>query len=1266
MFARMLLYKNKYFFGIIKNEIKNSIRRKSMKTKIKFLAVMLLVVGAAFVCAVSATEESTVDSQVITVGNVIHNISYDTATKTLSLACDQSSTGYKSLNVLAEGEISDTEHKKVINFLDTYRAETEYFELSGYSKIQLMKNGKLFADMVNLKEIWIKDTGSARIAANGSQWNWARIGLFSGCTNLKTLYIGDESARKENCIDLSDFNAVDFNSYFITDLFENCSSATEILLPEDTKFTGIDTTTFSGCASLQKVSVPSAVTTLDGEVFKDLTALTAVVFNGDTSISSAAEADSRADIIMSDSANTFSGCESLAVIVAANGSAPAVFAEANGLVHTDNEEHVFVSDGKSSATKGIVILFDDEDNSLLVTYVGTASSASLTFCYHNTNTAKRYAQSVFIKQFESLVTSVRFEKINSFTMMNIGSPFSGMTNLTTVSFSDNIKIIANASQYDYSSAGLFEGAANLKTVYCGEYSAQKEGIVDLSGVTFGNVGDKNPNRFRVNTFKNSGAEYVILPAGFTVINANTFNNCKSLKTVTVPVDVTEIANGAFDTCSSLERINLLNPSFADTEDKIFPESDILKIVTVSRELKNSFNYEQTTLLPIVDTVKADGFSIRLNGDNGLRTLFSFDETLNTNLSENGFELKEYGAVLISKKNLDSLGSNFELKIVNINDKYVVNATSAVKMPVYSGGDKVGSILSSSNAAATKFAATLVNYTSNFFSDVYSFAYSVYTDNYGNEFIEYANYGTKNPDLTYVNICDLAISMYTNNPASDKYASLLSNSMGTKAVWNTLYQGAAELDGNKITELNGAKMIAVEKNGTKYAIIGAPTKAAAEAAVGEAIEKAGEAGVTIDAANTVAICVSDIETESVFEGIEVVQRKINSGFSSPLLSSDKTTDKAGHPQGMTADSDGNIYVSYSGVVVKYDINGEETARFTPPDELYNASFHLGDIAYHNGKIYGCLFRINTVGSRSFVAILDADNLDNLRLVNLPEAYYSAAEDRYLGISGVDGVTAGRLPGKGYIDADGNEHIDNNMYLLVSYGGGVATQYDVEGNIDDRYDNDIYTIAAYSFDKLNEMAVDTDLLSFFTSREKTSSNDISPEHKIHFYLGSCWWGAQTMAYDSATGDIIFNTYNRGKGTNVYPSVKAVVIDGSKKLCTGELEVGQSSSNESAQEIFNTVYGGIAPTGLIATLKCQCEKHDIEAHEAISYGDTGYAFRLCSGSIPSYSKGCVYIGNDLYYILSQLDGTDANGTKAYGAKITVQRLDRYEGAWKYVTVE
>ncbi len=1098
-----------------------------------------------------------------------------------------------------------------------------------------------------------------------------------GCTSLETVYTRDVgqtpikgTANFSNFTDLPFDNESGFaglrsikqyiwgenlvisgsGSY----IFYNNTSLTALVLPEGVTACGKEY--FKNCPELTTITFPENLTEVKASAFTNSSKLQSVTFLGDTALYAAEGAETKADVTAAATGNTFYGCTNLTYIYSPIFSQPCAFACKYGFSENDTagiHETVITTNGNVHKA-----VYDHNTGHLDYLYVSSDSNWNYWVDWTEQPEVTEYFDSI-----RNDVVSITVGKF--YKLQGKGTWFGNMPKLEWVNFASNQRISMNAEP----STGLFANCSNLNTVWFGsEADRPDEGTVDFTGLNQANF--DGSHRLYSGMFSGcEGIKSVILSkplvsgSNITTLHSDTFTGCTNLEKVTVPEGagiIYAIENGAFDGLNNLKYLFLKGDGYADTAEHIFPDTEGLKIYTTSSALKNGAgeigkfadNYSLTELVAVVDTVKATGFSIRTTEKNGLRSLFSFDDAYNKTLSANGVELIEYGGILVPSNKLAELGDDFKINVVRQNGTCFVNTASAVKIPIMSNGVLVGKKLSSSKEnIKSDFAVTLVNYTNNFTNKIYACAYSVYKDSFGNEYVEISNYGDTNSELEENSITSVAVSMYTNYPKSDKYEALLAGTFETSPVWNVLYQ-AASGDFETLGDGVYAMTVLNTLNDTEYRIIAAATREAAQA------KRSSE--------NDICIAVSDIE-----EKYNTVEKKSDTApaaryetVTTPVYSND--IDFAQHPQGMASDGT-HLYVSFTGMISKVNIaTGEEVGVYRTG---LGESFHMGDLTYHNGYLYGSLTGWGV--DHVFIGVIKCDDLVGDKgdeILKIAHFFEIDSSEANYGFGGIDGIAVGKIPGQGYIDANNVEHTDNNTYLLVAVGGGVRADNTTARDFG-VYDNDNYKICAVNFNDVldNAVQITSDLF-----KNATGLTSITPVHNMYTYIGACRYGPQTMEVDKATGDIILNMYNR-PSDSVYPKTtgNTVVIDGQTKLKLEEIEVGQSVPESSPN--YDTAHAraekylvdGKYPTGYFVTLKCKCGLNDIEAHAPQSYGDTGKEFRFCnggSGSTLDLSKGMVAAGNDLFYVLDyKSNATD--GTKTgYQATVTLYRLNHYEGAWTY----
>ncbi|MBQ8005956.1 MAG: hypothetical protein IJ303_06570 [Clostridia bacterium] len=388
------------------------------------------------------------------------------------------------------------------------------------------------------------------------------------------------------------------------------------------------------------------------------------------------------------------------------------------------------------------------------------------------------------------------------------------------------------------------------------------------------------------------------------------------------------------------------------------------------------------------------------------------------------------------------------------------------------------------------------------------------------------------------------------------------------------------------------------------------------------------------------------------------------------------DGAQHLQGACVDDEQKyIYFSLTGMILKIDLEtGKEVGKFVAPPELQALGFHMGDITYHDGKLYCSTLYWNS--PNCYITVIEADKIvgdvTDVKALYLPQINTSGSNMESVGTwYGIDGITVGTLPGKGYIK-DGAEVDDDKEYLMVCN----ASRKDNSG-----YDANIKMISVFDFDDINDenlLPLTAARVEADTSAAATAENSLAYEHRMFVYTGSNQYSVQNLEFDKDTGDLYFACYGRDTAGNLFPVMSTFVVDGSKKLYLDEVEMGQNvpatSANHEDALAKAALYrdfddadgdGNVDEqmTGWHMTLKCICGKGDIESHNEIAYGDTGYAVKLCGLEGIGGYNGLISIGDGRFFVATQAnDTTDANNTK-YGASATLYRISNRIGEWKFV---
>ena len=396
---------------------------------------------------------------------------------------------------------------------------------------------------------------------------------------------------------------------------------------------------------------------------------------------------------------------------------------------------------------------------------------------------------------------------------------------------------------------------------------------------------------------------------------------------------------------------------------------------------------------------------------------------------------------------------------------------------------------------------------------------------------------------------------------------------------------------------------------------------------------------------------------------------------------KADDKAEHCQSMCTDGT-HIYFSFTGKIVKVRMSdGVEVGTMTVSDDIDQFHPHIGNLICHGGKLYGSLGF--WYADKSYILSVDTDDIvGDVWSDDVMKATYYAEDNAITLFEGtenettdtfgggeamLDSITVGKIPGGGFVLPDGSEIEDNNYYLV--FGAGSAYQHETK-----RHDDDYLRLRFVDIAEVDNNAAPID-----SARIESEENYITKKYVAYAYAGSTC--VQVISYDKDTGDYHFATYGRDVGLDdTYPELDYFVVDGSKKLRLEELYLGQNTPEDS--EVYEISIERAAQykdkadldsdgntdepmLGFVADLVCVCRKHDLDAHEAIDYDNSGYAGKICGMHHPAMAdQGLISMGNDYFYAAYYNNAT-VDGVTYQGEDARLYRLHRYNGAWTFVRI-
>ncbi|BDC47878.1 hypothetical protein F183_A01940 [Bryobacterales bacterium F-183] len=229
-------------------------------------------------------------------------------------------------------------------------------------------------------------------------------------------------------------------------------------------------------------------------------------------------------------------------------------------------------------------------------------------------------------------------------------------------------------------------------------------------------------------------------------------------------------------------------------------------------------------------------------------------------------------------------------------------------------------------------------------------------------------------------------------------------------------------------------------------------------------------------------------------------------------------RAGHVQGVAVDQQGGfVYYSFTNLFVKADL---ATGRVI--GTLGGFHGHLGDLAFHNGRVYGSLeykdakaFYIAVIdGGKINITGLQAHGNDLMLTVHLPEVASDFVSGKY-GCSGIDGVSFGPRFGE----------TAGKLYLTVAYGiFGETTRTDNDHQVLLQYD-----IAGWDPQPLDEA-------------NPHRQGPAKADGKYFVYTGNTKFGVQNLEYDAGSHTWLMGVYAGSKPG--FPNYTLFAVDGRGK--------------------------------------------------------------------------------------------------------------------------
>ena len=315
--------------------------------------------------------------------------------------------------------------------------------------------------------------------------------------------------------------------------------------------------TFSGCTSLAKVKLSNNLTKIEAGTFRDCTSLAEIVIpDSVTKIEYDAFCDcvSLAEIVIPDSVteigeSTFSRCKSLSKVKLSNNL---TIIEAGTFHDCTSLKEIVIPDSVTeigeSAFSGCTSLAKVKlSNNLTIieaeTFSGCTSLAEIVI--------------------PDSVTEIRGMCYSGYDGNYYGGAFSGCTSLAEITIPDSVTAIggsAFSNCISLESITIGSGVERLDNEWIASCRRLESITVSPENKTYSSVDgvlfNKDKSELSAYPIGNKRSSYTI-PDGVEKIGKKAFYGCRYIESLTIPVNVIEIDDSAFENCYSLKNVYYL-------------------------------------------------------------------------------------------------------------------------------------------------------------------------------------------------------------------------------------------------------------------------------------------------------------------------------------------------------------------------------------------------------------------------------------------------------------------------------------------------------------------------------------------------------------------------------------------------------------------------------------------------------------------------------------------------------------------------------------
>lgn len=603
-------------------------------------------------------------------------------------------------------------------------------------------------------------------------------GCFQDCTSLRSI----EIPKSVTYVDANAFNGCtslqsviyesgDASVTIAGGFVENCTSVIRVDLPNGLKRIGMEF--FNECANLERVIIPDSVTDIGEHAFLNCNKLKTITLG--RNIKKITDSITPVD----DTTGIFNGCYRLEAIYLWRNSYADTYCKNHSdiaplIVYLDDMsttelDFTLSNDGKYYIVTGIgncedsYIEIPEEYNGLPVKAIGEEAfsgkvqikkviipktveriekkaffgcTALITVLFDKESNLSYIGESAF----ERCISLVSFEA--PYRLMYIGRrAFAGCVSLARVILRELLEWLG-----DEIFAGCSGVSGNIYTLegsyadeYCKNnshsrkhYKKLKSGAVSVSGDSDTEI----PSDFEIYV-EEIDEEYIDEQFGESLGNKGKKkghdinlhvdgHKIQPNDSVDIEIDVPENFNG--DNCKVYRQEKngeLTEMSVEHHDGKLNFESDHFSIYIIVDETVEC------------DFMTFEGYQVREDGYNGLRSRFIVDFAAMPTLENGGFEVIEVGAIFVSTDKLAANGDEFVVS--KSADGTYKTVAYGVTVPVIKNDSIVGKYVSKTENELV-FACTITNFDeSNYSKNVSSRGYAVLADAEGNEYVVYCDY-----------------------------------------------------------------------------------------------------------------------------------------------------------------------------------------------------------------------------------------------------------------------------------------------------------------------------------------------------------------------------------------------------------------------------------------------------------------------------------------------------------------------------------------------